>query len=200
MARRKQRTGLPLFHQTCNELVVRPEQKAEVTRIREIIQEAFDPMPFSTGREWELVEKVRQSESYIPALSLVAVCDGNLVGHSLISLAHIEDKKKKHGTLVLGPVSVLPAYQRQGIGREMIEIGIEAARRLPLPVMIVVGDPVYYSQFGFEMAVPRDIHMPFGFDEEEYLQVLALKPDAFRHVRGVIKYPPVFFDEKGDFL
>ncbi|MDW7670279.1 MAG: N-acetyltransferase [Bacillota bacterium] len=200
MAKKKKAAGLPLFRQTCKELVVRPEQKTEVPRIREVIQEAFDPMPFSRGKEWELVEKIRQSPGYIPALALSAICDGILVGHSIISLVEIEEKKKKHSALVLGPVSVLPALQRQGIGREMIEIGIEASRRLPLPVMIVVGDPAYYSQFGFELAVPHGIHLPFGFDEEEYLQVLELKPGVLKNVSGVVKYPGTFFDEKGDFL
>lgn len=192
--------GLPKLGHTCRELVIRPEQKSEVRRIREVIQEAFDPMPFSTGREWELVEKVRQSPGFIPGLALVAVCDGVLAGHTLISLAEIEDKKKKHDILVLGPVSVLPELQRQGIGGEMIRIGIAAAKRLPLPVMIVAGDPGYYSRFGFKMAVPRGIHLPFGFDEEEYLQVLELSPGGLNQVKGVVKHPAPFYDEKGDFL
>ncbi len=200
MGQKRKSIPQPLFRKTCRELVVRPEQKTEAARIREVIQEAFDPMVFSTGREWELVENIRQSQGYIPALALVAVCDGVLVGHSLISLAEIEGKKKKHSALVLGPVSVLPEFQRQGIGREMIQIGITAAKRLPLPAMIVVGDPAYYGSFGFQLAVPQGIHMPFGFDEEDYLQVLELKPDALKQLTGTVKYPPAFFDEKGEFL
>jgi len=200
MAKEKKNTKVPTFRQKCRELMVRPENKTEVPIIREVIQEAFDPMPFSTGKEWQLVENIRQSEGYIPGLALVAVCDGTIVGHSLISLAEIEDKKKKHGILVLGPVSVLPAYQRQGIGQEMIRIGISAAKRLPLGAMIVVGDPAYYSQFGFQRAVPLGIHLPFGFDEEAYLQVLELQPGSLKRIKGAIKYPSTFFDEKGDFL
>jgi len=200
MVQKDRKMVQPLFRKTCKELVVRPEQKADVTRIREVIQEAFDPMVFSTGKEWQLVENIRQSPGYIPALALVAICDGTLVGHTMISLVEIEGKKKKHSALVLGPVSVLPEFQRQGIGREMIQIGITSAKRLPLPAMIVVGDPAYYSGFGFELAVPHEIHMPFGFDEESYLQVLELTPGALKNVTGTVKYPPTFFDEKGDFL
>lgn len=199
MAKEK-KTKVPAFRQNCRELVVRPEHKSEVPIIREVIQEAFDPMPFSTGKEWQLVENIRQSEGYIPGLALVAVCDGTIVGHMLISLAEIEDKKKKHSILVLGPVSVLPAYQRQGIGQEMIRIGIAAAERLPLGAMIVVGDPAYYSQFGFQLAAPFDIHLPFGLDEEEYFQVMEIQPGSLKRIKGVVKYPPTFFDEKGDFL
>lgn len=200
MAKEKKNTKVPTFRQKYRELVVRPENKTEVPIIREVIQEAFDPMPFSTGKEWQLVENIRQSEGYIPGLALVAVCDGTIVGHSLISLAEIENKKKKHSILVLGPVSVLPAYQRQGIGQEMIRIGIAAAKRLPLGAMIVVGDPAYYSQFGFQLAVPQGIHLPFGFDEEEYLQVLEIQPGSLKRIKGAVKYPVTFFDEKGDFL
>ncbi len=199
MAKEK-KIKVPTFRQNCRELVVRPEHKTEVPVIREVIQEAFDPMPFSTGKEWQLVENIRQSEGYIPGLALVAVCDDTIAGHSLISLAEIEDKKKKHGVLVLGPVSVLPAYQRQGIGQELIRIGVAAAKRLPLGAMIVVGDPAYYSQFGFQRAVPLDIHLPFGFDEEAYLQVMEIQPGSLKRIKGVVKYPVTFFDEKGDFL
>ncbi len=199
MAKEKKLTPLPLVRQQCKELVVRPEQKTETPRIREVIQEAFDPMPFSTGKEWELVEKIRQSEGYIPGLALVAVCEGIIAGHLLISLGEIEGKKKKQGVLVLGPVSVLPAFQHQGIGREMIRIGITAAKRLPLGAMIVVGDPAYYGHFGFQLAVPQGIHLPFGFDEDEYLQVLELQPGTLKRLTGVVKYPATFFDEKGDF-
>ncbi|SMP54770.1 GNAT family N-acetyltransferase [Anoxynatronum buryatiense] len=188
------------FRITCRELVVRPENKKEVPVIREVVREAFHPMPFSTGREWKLVEEIRQSPGYLPSLSLVALCDGMLVGHSIISLIEIEDKKKPHNALVLGPVSILPDFQRRGIGQELIRIGIVAAKRMPLPAMVVVGDPAYYSRFGFEPAVPRNIHMPFGFDEEDYLQVLELKKGALKGVQGVIKFPPSFFDEKGDLL
>lgn len=200
MVKDKKRSKQHTFRKNCRELVVRPEHKSEVPIIREVIQEAFDPMPFSTGKEWQLVENIRQSEGYIPGLALVAVCDGTIVGHSLISLAEIEDKKKKHGVLVLGPVSVSPAFQRQGIGQELIRIGITAAKRLPLGAMIVVGDPVYYSQFGFQLAVPLGIHLPFGFDEEEYLQVMEIQPGSLKRIKGVVKYPPTFYDEKGDFL
>ncbi|MEN1760625.1 N-acetyltransferase [Anoxynatronum sibiricum] len=188
------------FRMSCRELVVRPEDKKEVPVIREVIREAFAPMPFSTGQEWQLVEKIRQSSGYLPSLALVALCDGVLVGQSMISLLEIEDKKKPHNALVLGPVSVLPDFQRRGIGQELIRIGIAAAKRMPLPVMVVVGDLAYYSRFGFEPAVPRSIHMPFGFDEEDYLQVLELKKGALKGVQGVIKFPPSFFDEKGDLL
>lgn len=200
MEKDKKITKSPSFRQKQRALVVRPEQKSEIHIIRELIQEAFDPMPFSTGKEWQLAENIRQSQGYIPGLALVAILDGTLAGHSMISLAEIEGKKKKHAVLVLGPVSVLPDYQRQGIGQEMIRIGIEAAKRLPLGAMIVVGDPSYYSLFGFQLAVPLDIHLPFGFDEEEYLQVLALRPGALKGIKGVVKYPATFYDEKGDFL
>lgn len=200
MAKGKKTSKQHAFRKNCQELVVRPEHKSEVPIIREVIQEAFDPMPFSTGKEWQLVENIRQSEGYIPGLALVAVCDGTIVGHSLISLAEIEDKKKEHGVLVLGPVSVLPAFQRQGIGQELIRIGIAAAKRLPLGAMIVVGDPAYYSQFGFQLAVPLGIHLPFGFDEEEYLQVMEIQPGSLKRIKGVVKYPPTFYDDKGDFL
>ena len=200
MAQNEKTRKLPLFRHTCKELVVRPERKADEKRIREVIQEAFDLMPFSTGREWELVEKVRKSPNYIPSLSLVAVCDGVIVGHSMISLVEISGKKKKRDALVLYPVSVIPDLQRQGIGEEMIRIGIESSKRTPLPVMIVVGDPNYYSRFGFERAVPYGIHMPFGFDEESYLQVLELSPGALERTEGIVTIPPSFFDEKGDLL
>jgi len=200
MAKQAPEKQRPSFRITCRELVVRPEDKKEVPAIRDIIREAFDPMPYSTGQEWKLVENIRQSPGYLPSLALVALCDGTLVGHSMISLIEIEDKKKTHNALVLGPVSVLPDYQRRGIGQEMIRIGIAAAKRTPLPVLVVVGDPAYYSRFGFVPAVPQKLHMPFGVEAEDCLQVLERKKGGLKVSQGTIKVPPSFFDEKGDLL
>lgn len=181
-------------------MLVRPEQKEEFRRIREVIQEAFEPMPFSTGREWELVEKIRRSSGYIPGLALVANLEGNLVGHILISLVSLDAGKKEQDILLLGPVSVVPEWQRQGIGHELIRIGIMASRRLPLPVMVVVGDPLYYGRFGFQPAEEHGFRLPFGLDNSDFFQVLELKTGMRKGLGGTVKLPETFFDEKGDLL
>ena len=182
-----------------NQLTVRPETKEEYETIRHLIQEAFDPMPFSTGKEWQLVEAIRSSNGYIPELALVAELKGEIIGHIMVSEVAIDGKSSMIPALILSPVSVLPQFQRKGIGQVLCRKAVEEASKMDYPVMIVIGDPNYYSRFGFQPAVPEGVYLPFGF-EEEYLLMIPLKTGVLEKVSGAIQFPPWFFDAKGELL
>lgn len=180
-------------------LILRPETKKEHRRIRQLVQEAFDPMPFSTGKEWQLVEAIRSSRGYVPELALVAEFDGQIIGHLMVSEVIIHRKSHKIPALILSPVSVLPQYQRQGVGQVLCQKAVEEACKTDYPVMIVIGDPNYYKRFGFRPAVPEGVYLPFGF-EEEYLQMMPLQDGALEKVSGAIQFPSWFFDARGELL
>ncbi len=182
-----------------NQLTVRPETKEEYAAIRQLIQEAFDPMPFSAGKEWQLVEAIRTSDGYIPGLALVAELDGKIIGHIMVSEVAIDGKNSMIPALILSPVSVLPQFQRKGIGQVLCRKAVEEASKTDYPVMIVIGDPNYYSRFGFQPAVPQGVYLPFGF-EEEYLQLIPLRDGVLEKVSGAIQFPPWFFDARGELL
>ncbi|GAB3415755.1 GNAT family N-acetyltransferase [Flindersiella endophytica] len=127
---------------------IRAETPSDVAPIAELTAAAF-------GRadvEVEMVERIRRSADFIPALSLVAEVDGELTGHCLISrlrLAGVEAPP----VLLLGPLSVAPARQRQGVGSLLVTTGIELARRTRAePLIALLGIPEYYPRFGFRPA------------------------------------------------
>lgn len=182
-----------------NALNIRPESEKDLTTLRQLIQDAFDPMPFSTGKEWQLVESIRSSDGYVPELALVAEYEGEIVGHIMVSEVAIDSKISMIPALILSPVSVLPRFQRKGVGQALCRKAVEEAKKTDYPVMIVIGDPNYYSRFGFQPAVPQGVYLPFGF-EEEYLQMTPLKEGALEKVSGAIQFPPWFFDARGELL
>ncbi len=119
---------------------------ARITRL------AFDK---TSGEEVEMVARIRASPEFIPELSLVAEVNGQLVGHLLISLEtlrHADGQPTDHAVLMLGPLSVLPAFQRQGVGGALIRRGLSICHRRPEPMVTLFGHSDYYPRFGFRFA------------------------------------------------
>ncbi len=115
------------------------EELAHIEAIRLVIADAF-------GRcdEARLVDDLRRDGSL--AVSLVAQEDGQVVGHAALSRLASPQRG-----LALAPVSVLTARQRRGIGSALVRSGIERARELGYEMVFVLGDPAYYSRFGFSV-------------------------------------------------
>ena len=129
-----------------SELQIREERPGDQTAIYEVTRVAFEPMPYSDGNEQELVDLLRENGAL--TISLVATRRDEVVGHVAFSPADSQTP----GWYSLGPVSVLPELQRQGIGRKLIGEGLDRLRSLGAVGCILVGDPRYYSQVGFQPA------------------------------------------------
>ncbi len=131
---------------TMQELTIRAETSADVAAIAAVTVAAFRTMAISNQTEHFIVEALRSARAL--TLSLVAERDGVVVGHIAFSPLTISD-----GTMNwygLGPVSVLPEHQRQGIGRALIQEGLSRMEALGAKGCYLVGHPEYYRQFGFE--------------------------------------------------
>jgi len=165
---------------------IRSETPEDYAGIHEVNALAF-------GREDEarLVEAVRASPDFIPALSLVAVEDGRVVGHALFSPIHVETPTGVVAILALAPVAVRPERQNQGIGSRLIRRGLDECRRLSHAVVNVVGHPNYYPRFGFSPARALGLEAPFPVPDEAFM-VLELAPGALADVKGRVRYPPAF--------
>lgn len=127
---------------------MRRESPADADAIRRVTFEAFESMPFAGGNEHELVDALRAAGALV--VSLVAELDERVVGHIAFSPARAADGSS--GWYALGPVSVLPAYQRSGIGSALIRAGLQEISALGAIGCILTGNPDYYSRFGFERA------------------------------------------------
>lgn len=175
-------------------IIVRQAMGGDMEEIKTVVRSAFDrPGKNESFNEWEFTGKVRNDAEFIPKLCLVGVCNNEIVGYILLSKALIG----KNGGLVLGPLAVLPSYQRKGIGKKLIEYGLEKAKGLNFEWVALTGGD-YYTQFGFESALKYDIVLGDNHPENFYLKIKFL--DTNRNVSGEIKFCDSFYDENGELL
>jgi putative acetyltransferase len=133
---------------------IRPETTTDHAAIREINIAAFANHPFSRQTEHLIVEALRADGAL--ALSLVAedvsAAQGpRVTGHIAFTEAPVDGRDQ--GWYLLGPVAVRPDLQRQGIGSELVLAGLAALRERNASGCVLVGDPAYYTRFGFRQAV-----------------------------------------------
>lgn len=126
-------------------MIVRSETSRDFDAIRQINVAAFATHPYSQQTEHLIVEALRAADAL--ALSLVAEVDGEIVGHIAFSAARIGEASE--GWFLLGPVAVLPQHQGEGVGRALIETGLDMLRSLGATGCVLVGDPAFYDRFGF---------------------------------------------------
>ncbi len=148
------------------EVHIRPEQRGDEGDIWHVTKQAFAGRPYADGTEQDIINLLRDQGAL--AISLVAEYRGRILGHVAFSPAVPEDSSS--GWYTLGPVSVEPDVQRQGIGKALVRAGIARLRELDAAGCIVLGDTNYYSQFGFAKAPEL---APSG-EPAEYFMVLSL--------------------------
>jgi len=127
------------------ELTIRPESSADLEAITEVTIAAFATLEISGHTEQFIIEALRAACAL--TVSLVAVLDGRVIGHIAFSPVAMSDGSPDwYG---VGPLSVLPAYQRQGIGKALLEAGVSRLKSLNAAGCCLVGHPEYYRKFGF---------------------------------------------------
>jgi putative acetyltransferase len=148
-------------------IVIRDETSADVDVIAEVTVAAFRTLEISNHTEQFIIDALRAARAL--TVSLVAEVDGRLVGHIAFSPVIISDGTPNwYG---LGPVSVLPEYQRKGIGEALIKKGLSRLKDLNAQGCCLVGHPEYYRRFGFRNipgfvheGVPQEVFLALSFD------------------------------------
>ena len=141
--------------------------RADVGAIRDVTVSAFKTLEISNHTEQFIIAALRAAKSL--TVSLVAQVNGQVVGHIAFSPVIISDGTTNwYG---LGPLSVLPEYQRQGIGKALIEEGLSRLKGLNAQGCCLVGHPDYYRKFGFKNipgfvhdGVPQEVFFALSFD------------------------------------
>ena len=126
---------------------IRYESISDVASIEAITEEAFRATPHTGHTEQFIVNALRKAGKL--TISLVAEIENKLVGHVAVSPVGISDGSR--GWYGLGPISVLPEYQRKGVGTRLMEKAIEELRHSGASGCVLLGDPQFYSRFGFKV-------------------------------------------------
>ena len=126
---------------------LRAERPEDVAGIRAVLAAAFATPGAGAPVEAGLVDALRGGAAWEPGLSVVAERDGRVVAHALLSRIVLVAANGDVPALALGPVAVLPAVRRQGLGSAVIR---EALAHRGDRLVVVLGDPAYYRRFGFE--------------------------------------------------
>jgi len=174
-------------------VTIRQETEGDYKVVYQLIEEAFKSMPYSDHDEHNLVNRLRMSPSFIPELSLVAELEGEMVGHILFTKVQIKGSAGSFPGLSLAPVSVLPKYQGQGIGGQLILKGHQIAQSLGYHCVALIGHDGYYPRFGYQQSHLYGITFPFEISPE-YAMVVELKEGALNGVMGQVEYDPAFFE------
>src|SRR5688572_7730935 len=142
-------------------MLIRRETPADIAAIHAVTKAAFTKPNQPAPVEADLVDWLRADEGWIPALSMVAVIDGEIAGHVVCTRAWIAPLQASESTaLGLGPLSVHPVHQRRGVGLALMHAVLGAADALGESLVALLGNPDYYSRFGFGPAAALGIEAP----------------------------------------
>lgn len=167
-------------------LTIRQEQPEDYQAVYQINKKAF-----GQKAEANLVDALRQSDAFVPELSLIAELDNQLVGHILFTKIKIVNDEKETESLALAPMAVRADFQKQGIGGQLIREGLKRAAALGFGSVIVLGHEHYYPKFGFEPASKWGIKAAFDVPDEVFMAI-ELIPNALENVNGTVQYPKEF--------
>ena len=171
-------------------MIIRKEEPADYEIVYSVVKGAFESAEHSDGNEQDLVSALRKGDAFIPELSLVAVTDEKIAGHIMFTKAKVGSET----VLALAPLSVLPEYQRKGIGISLIKEGHRIAAELGYGYSVVLGSSEYYPKAGYLPADRFGIKPSFDVPKENFM-VFKIKKDA-PNIRGIIKYAKEFGIER----
>ena len=166
---------------------VRSERDDDRVAIADVVRRAYADVEWSDHREHLMIDRLRQSEAFLPTLSLIADVDGEAVGHLLLTRAWIETGTTATATLALAPLSVVPERQHCGIGSALVHEAHKRALGLGLQSVLCVGNATYYTRFGYQPLAAYPITLPIEAPTENQM-ILPLVPGALHGVEGVVRY------------
>jgi putative acetyltransferase len=174
-------------------MIFRLEEEKDEDAVYEINSAAFE-----TCVEADLVDRLRDFDG--PFVSLVAENEGVVVGHIIFTPVSIDEEPKERVVLPedvdaviygLGPMSIAPHMQKQGIGTGLLRAGLEQCIDLDIDAVVVLGHPEFYRRCGFKAA--SNFGLKYGADiPQENFMAIELVEESLRNTRGVIHYNPEF--------
>lgn len=166
---------------------VRQEKPSDFQDIYDLVKVGFQTAEVSNGNEQDYVIKLRASGNYIPELALVAEESGKLIGYIMLTKTYVSRSNSKFEALLLAPLCIALEQRNLGIGSKLVVEGLKLAKNLGYTTVFVVGNPLFYSRFGFQSSVHFGIkHVPMIPDQ--FVMVNELSIGALTDVVGTVTF------------
>ena len=167
---------------------IRHETPNDYRTVETITREAFWNLHCPGCSEHLIAHHLRKHRDFMPELTFVIECDGEIVGSIFYSYSKVIDAANhEHKIISFGPVSIAPGLHRRGLGRQLITHSINEAKRLGHRAIIIGGYPYHYKPYGFEGSKKYGISMPDG---KYYTGIMALElyPGALSGITGAVHF------------
>jgi putative acetyltransferase len=175
---------VPIVNRTTDDVLIRAEHAGDEVAIADLNDAAFGGTD-----ESRLVASLRRSGH--ATISLVATARNHVVGHILFSPVIVETSGPSIAALGLGPMAVLPAWQRLGVGSRLVKAGIDACVTRGCEIVVVLGHPHFYPRFGFRPAHVLGLRSQFAVPDEVFM-AMELVGGAMIGRSGLVRYLPEF--------
>lgn len=170
-------------------ITIRNETEDDFFETENLTREAFWDLYQPGCDEHLILHQLRESEVFIPDLDLVA-CEGDrIIGNIVYTRAKVKNGEDEKEVLCMGPLSVLPEYQKKSVGSFLLRTSIGKARSMGFPAVVIFGDPEYYHRFGFVNAETYSIQTSEGQNLEPFM-ALDLTGKGLSDIKGR------FFEDK----
>lgn len=173
-------------------ITIEPESIEHAAAIRLITTDAFSNSELGHNGEADLVDALRTQCN--DSLSLVALDQGQVVGHVLFTPATIRKADQELYGMGLAPISVKTTHQRKGIGSALIAAGLQRLSAVDCKFVVVIGHREFYLRFGFEAAAEYGITHGFDGMPQDVLFIHSEDPKSLSPFRGGTVY---YCDEFG---
>jgi len=174
---------------------IRKENPFDHNWVIELTEKAFETLEISDHNEGKLVDKLRKAPTFVEELSMVAELNGQVVGHILFTPIVIDNGSQQFQSLILAPVSVLPKYQKMGIGGQLIRAGHQKAKELGFQSAILLGHPEYYPRFGYKPASSFGIKTRIPLPSDDVFMAVEITEGGLKGVSGMVVFPAEFSQE-----
>jgi predicted N-acetyltransferase YhbS len=173
-------------------ITIRLEEPSDFGFVENMTREAFWDLYKPGCDEHLVVHKLRNTPAFIKELSFVACDKDEIVGNIIYSRAKVvNEENEEFEVLCMGPISVLPSCQKQGIGSLLMHHSIEKAKQMGYKAVIIWGNPGYYHRFGFTDASNFGIQPAIGESCNAFM-ALELYKGSLNTISGKFHEDPVF--------
>lgn len=179
--------------------MIRLEEKKDYQKVENLIRESFWNVYEKGCSEHYIMHNIRKTDNYIKKLSYLIEENGEIIAHIAYVKGNIYlNNGTEEEILIIGPISVLPKYQNLGYGSKLMKYTLDIVKKMNYPLIVLTGDPKYYSRFGFETASNYEIfHKELNKKEDlPYFMVKVLDDEKIKNIKGIYVDPDCYIVNK----